>query len=400
MVADQSWEMVSTDMIDGLRDGDLAKRDGFQLFFPELLRIQPDPVAVNTSEISRRGDEEPVHAEEKRGPLSTFLWGVTRVMLVPTGWVSGISMVANLGGLACTITGLVVSMSKTWTGVCAGISLVSTLIGGFSIAGGINKAWQTYQDAKAASSSGILLQQLPFYGHHTVKRDPAVTEALDGLIRELGLQAIASMGGDNEGIVYHDILNSYAVVSESFLFGKSEADPAYVGISQNGQLLFPAMEAWLIQGEGDGLPVPIMNPLELVREADIERRQQNCWGTYCACRDQVTVNYGHSGSYKLCNQQSTSGGISHVYYGTNFYGNRDQYLTVASDVGAHWVESNGVGNLAKFITESAMYDNWWQACVCKQVSGQWVSTGAIQYTWNNGPFNGIGHCWAANCAAT
>ncbi len=45
-----------------------------------------------------------------------------------------------------------------------------------------------------------------------------------------------------------------------------------------------------------------------------------------------------------------------------------------------------------------MYNyNAWQQCICGADQGTSVTTGAVQYIWNDAGFNGYSQCWNSGC---
>ncbi|KAH8653753.1 hypothetical protein BX600DRAFT_471586 [Xylariales sp. PMI_506] len=67
-----------------------------------------------------------------------------------------------------------------------------------------------------------------------------------------------------------------------------------------------------------------------------------------------------------------------------------------------YASSNGFYGLSE-----ALADEWtnygaygavpWYGCTCMSAGGSWIATGSMQFTWNDGPYNGYGDCWNANC---
>lgn len=84
-----------------------------------------------------------------------------------------------------------------------------------------------------------------------------------------------------------------------------------------------------------------------------------------------------------------------VYYGWDTY-NRDNMGQLQSDVGKGNIAYNGFANLVNDVTGFIISQNSWNSCLCFQANGQWVATGALQFSWSDS-YNGNSVCYKANC---
>jgi len=79
---------------------------------------------------------------------------------------------------------------------------------------------------------------------------------------------------------------------------------------------------------------------------------------------------------------------SALYYGWDLYGTQSAINEFNDDMGTTFDQSNDFLTSGQAMMTQYYNDNAWEMCVCQQANNNWVATGAMQFTWNNGPFNG------------
>ena len=109
--------------------------------------------------------------------------------------------------------------------------------------------------------------------------------------------------------------------------------------------------------------------------------------------------WGSSGGGSLleCNEADNSpyDAPGALYYGINTY-NPSENSAFDQDMGMGNGNSNGFYEAVDAVANQIESDNVWYSCVCTQENGQWVSTGSLQYSWDN-KYNGYSDCFAKNC---
>lgn len=91
------------------------------------------------------------------------------------------------------------------------------------------------------------------------------------------------------------------------------------------------------------------------------------------------------------------GAPSGMYYGYDFYGDLAHQREFDADLGIKYDASNKFVNGVLAVEKDMFNRNAWDECVCMQTDGQWISTGSMQMTWDNGKYNGNSACYQANC---
>lgn len=111
----------------------------------------------------------------------------------------------------------------------------------------------------------------------------------------------------------------------------------------------------------------------------------NDWGT--------TLNSGWEAHW--CKNGIGSDAPTSIYYGFETY-NPSLLAAFQSDVGAANNAYNGFVHLIDDIEKHVYQQGGWDECICFQEQGTWISTGILQFSWND-VYNGYSRCWDFNC---
>lgn len=116
------------------------------------------------------------------------------------------------------------------------------------------------------------------------------------------------------------------------------------------------------------------------------------------CEHPVTEYIDGDEEYVICNPPAEDDIPDRVMYGTNFYGDEDEWKQTDWDIGGIAAEENGLQEFAAKTTDSMVDANWWRACMCTddEDRGERTSTGAIQLSYD-GVFEGYDDCWSDDC---
>lgn len=339
--------------------GHALKRSTFEFTFPEVMSFdQPTVAPAAQGPLRERG-------------LASWLWAGTRLLMATNAWSAGLAAI----GIACTASSYIwEQIPAAVSHTCNAITLASSAM---AIFGTASNRWDALQKAKREGTYGQALMELPFYdSKKTQRRDLETSEAVAAYIADLERMAIDRVVNGGEGYVWHDPTDNYAVVPINHVFGATESEPVYVGLSYQGVMIVAGSKLWIQKDNATGMPTMVASSMSLGLKSNepIEKRL-SCTGQAC-CRNEVDISYGTSGAkYQLCDPFTKSDGESDMYYGEMYYGDDNQWEQTDGDIGALFADHNGAVPLWSYAADHMANENAWQACTCIQEDNVWVSTG-------------------------
>lgn len=177
------------------------------------------------------------------------------------------------------------------------------------------------------------------------------------------------------------------------VLNSTDANPILTQRSMNGTLLGAPVSMFLVNGTGNTAGLGAHHAFGTVTGKAYSKRDDGNRYEFGNDGDDVFAD-----NTPLCAGDSTTSedGITGIYYGMDFYGTEAQWEKYDADVGGQYPDTNGVWHLASELSSDTQNSQWWRSCLCDQESGEWASTGSLQYTWSGG-YNGYADCYTDTC---
>lgn len=352
----------------------------FELGIPEFHDVVVDLGNQSTAGVDEARQSEGI---EKRG-LGWFIKKSVSIALGGT-WFGA---AATIGSATCSVASWTIKNMPNWvTNVCNVIGVAGVLTNVFSGSGTLKDAWR-YRETNGVSPGK---QWLEMINAQFVARDGAYDHDWDKLLHDQ--QSSRMVDGKLFGWHYHDMYDGLAILPMAAFATVNETAAPYIATSLNGELKHIMTKMWMTANDTDASFVSASYPY--VRISKLEARQSQVGPIAC-----------FGGEHPDCFKETGNTNGMAVYYGDNWYGQEWQFDAYEYD-GCCMDDANAMYEAAMLSNTMSDHDAY-RTCMCNQVDGQWVSTGALEFQrCHGGPapgagcqyngYSGYDDCWASNC---
>lgn len=375
-----------------VRDGLKGNRSdvrviGFSSHWPEEHVAKRATMELNIPEIVTTGGTATVSDIHERGPLFSFVWSFTKVVL--GGTITG--GIGNVLGWGCTIIGFLSDLVPDWTKwPCGAIGFMSVFTNVLQGRGTLTASWDALVGTGATTGNQeSWMEWYTAVASGYEKRDQC--DWCEAMNNAVYAEVANRTSGQLRGVHFHQYDSSLAVLRLQALMGANETSAIPFAVSINGTLTHLGAKMWLESNATHTGFVSVHLPAHLVKGSATKRDDPEIVSG---------IPYDNDDYIVIDGQGSTEyGGYYGIYYGDYYYGTEDQFWEVDNDVGGEALDTNGAVYVGAGVSTNMVQESATYGCVCMQTGSDsdWVSTGAVQLGTGPNSWKGYSQCWNSNC---